>query len=100
MEKEKIKALYFSKIAQLNEYNKAYHGQDNPVISDRKYDGLKTEIIDLENKYKFLKSNLSPTKTVGYRPSGKFKKIKHKIPMLSLSNAFSEDNIIDFLKKN
>ena len=99
MEKEKIKALYFDKIAKLNEYNKAYYDQDNPIISDYKYDKLKIEILNLENKYKFLKSKLSPTKNVGYKSSGKFKKIKHKIPMLSLSNAFSEKNIVDFLKK-
>ena len=99
MEKEKIKALYFDKITKLNEYNKAYYDQDNPIISDHKYDRLKIGILNLENKYKFLKSKLSPTKNVGYKPSGKFKKIKHKIPMLSLSNAFSENNIVDFLKK-
>ncbi len=99
MEKEKIKALYFDKIAKLNEYNKAYYDQDNPIISDHEYDRLKIEILNLENKYKFLKSKLSPANNVGYKPSGKFKKIKHKIPMLSLSNAFSENNIVDFLKK-
>ena len=99
MEKEKIKALYFDKIAKLNEYNKAYYDQDNPIISDHKYDRLKIGILNLEKKYKFLKSKLSPTKNVGYQSSGKFKKIKHKIPMLSLSNAFSENNIVDFLKK-
>ena len=99
MEKEKIKALYFDKIAEINNYNKAYYDQDNPIISDYKYDRLKIEILNLEKKYKFLKSKLSPTKTVGYKVSDKFKKIKHKIPMLSLSNAFSENDIVDFLKK-
>jgi DNA ligase (NAD+) len=99
MEKEKIKTLYFDKIAEINDYNEAYYNQDNPIISDYKYDRLKIEILNLEKKYKFLKSKLSPTKTVGYKVSGKFKKIKHKIPMLSLSNAFSENNIVDFLKK-
>ena len=99
MKKEKIKALYFDKIAKLNEYNKAYYDQDKPIISDHKYDKLKIVILNLENKFKFLKSKLSPTKKVGYKPSGRFKKIRHKIPMLSLSNAFSENNIVDFLKK-
>ncbi len=99
MEKEKIKALYFDKITKLNEYNKAYYDQDNPVISDQKYDRLKIGILSLENKYKFLKSKLSPAKNVGFKPSHKFRKIKHKTPMLSLSNAFSENNIVDFIKK-
>ena len=65
MGKEKIKALYFDKITKLNEYNKAYYDQDKPIISDYKYDRLKIEILNLENKYKFLKSKLSPIKKVG-----------------------------------
>mgnify|MGYP000043442230 CR=1 FL=1 len=89
MEKEKIKALYFDKIAEINDYNKAYYDQDNPIISDNKYDRLKIEILNLEKKYKFLKSKLSPTKNVGYKPSSKFKKIMHKVPMLSLSSPAS-----------
>ena len=66
--------MYFNKIAKLNAYNKAYYDQDSPTISDYKYDRLKIGILNLENKYKFLKSKLSPNKNVGYRPSGKFKK--------------------------
>ena len=69
MEKEKIKDLYFDKIAEINDYNKAYYNQDNPIISDYKYDRLKIEILNLEKKYKFLKSKLSPTKNVGYKTS-------------------------------
>ena len=99
MEKEKIKALYFDKIAKLNAYNKAYYDKDDPTVSDHKYDKLKAEILNLENKYKFLKSKKSVAENIGYKPSSRFKKIKHKTPMLSLSNAFSENNIIDFLKK-
>ena len=79
MEKEKIKALYFDKISKLNKYNKSYHDQDNPIISDHEYDILKIEILNLENKYKFLKSKLSPIKIVGYEPSSKFKKIQQQI---------------------
>ena len=54
MEKEKIKALYFDKIAKLNECNKAYYDKSNPIISDHKYDRLKIGILNLEKKYKFL----------------------------------------------
>ena len=99
MKNKKIKTLYLSKIAKLDEFNKKYYDQDNPVISDREYDKFKIEIYNLENKYKFLKNKLSPTQKVGYKPSSKFKKVKHKTPMLSLSNAFSKEDIIDFLKK-
>ena len=48
MEKEKIKALYFGKIAKLNEYNKAYYNDDNPAITDLEYDKFKIEILNLE----------------------------------------------------
>tara|TARA_B100000686_G_C16797614_1_gene983554 strand:+ start:740 stop:2779 length:2040 start_codon:yes stop_codon:yes gene_type:complete len=99
MDKEKIKALYSDKIMKLNEYDKAYHDKDSPVVSDYKYDELKAQILGLEKKYKFLKGKFSPSQTVGYKPSTRFTKVKHKLPMLSLSNAFSENNIIDFLKK-
>ena len=99
MEKEKIKNLYLDKISKINRHSKAYHDQNNPIITDQEYDKLAREIVVLEKKYKFLKSKLSPSQMVGYKPSGRFKKIKHKTPMLSLSNAFSENDIFDFLKK-
>ena len=51
MEKEKIKALYFDKIVEINNHDKAYYDQDNPIISDYKYYTLKNEIINLEKKY-------------------------------------------------
>ena len=54
MEKEKIKVLYFNKIAKLNEYNRAYYDQDDPIVSDYKFDKLKIQILKLESKYKFL----------------------------------------------
>ena len=99
MEKEKVKSLYKKIITTLNKYNEAYYDQDNPIVSDKKYDDLKGEILKLESEYKFLKSKLSPSRNVGHKPSRKFRKVTHKIPMLSLSNAFSENDIADFLKK-
>ena len=60
---------------------------------------LKKEIINLEKKYKFLNHKNSPSKVVGFKPSKNFKKIQHKVPMLSLSNAFDEEDLINFEKK-
>ena len=99
MQKEKIKLIYFDKISQLNKYNKAYYDEDSPVVTDQEYDKAKTEILNLEKKYKFLSSKESPSQKVGFKPSGKFRKVKHQIPMLSLANAFSKKDILDFLKK-
>ena len=99
MKKKEIESLYFKKITELKEYDKAYFDKDNPIVSDDLYDGIKREILNLEEKYKYLKSEDSPSIKVGYKPSEKFKKIDHSVPMLSLSNAFSIENLNDFVKK-
>ena len=99
MLKKEIEKVYLKKIDKLKKFDKAYFDEDNPVISDKDYDHIKKEILDLEKKYSYLKNKNSPSKKVGYEPSGKFKKIPHDIPMLSLANAFSKENIEDFLKK-
>ena len=99
MQRKEIEKLYFKKINQLNNYNKAYFEKDNPSISDADYDYLKKEILNFESKYKFLKTENSPIKQIGYKPSNKFKKIKHSKPMLSLSNAFKAEDMKDFLSK-
>ena len=99
MSNDLIKKDYLKKIKLIQKYNKYYYDKDKPIITDQKFDLLKKEIIDLENKYLFLKSSQSPTKSVGFRPSKNFKKVKHKIPMLSLGNAFNEEDLINFEKK-
>jgi DNA ligase (NAD+) len=63
------------------------------------YDLLKKEILELEKKYKFLTHIRITIKKVGYKPSKNFKKVTHKVPMLSLGNAFSENDLINFEKK-
>jgi len=99
MQRKEIEKIYIKKINELKKHDKAYFKHDNPIISDKDYDEIKTEILNLEKKYEYLKSKDSPSQKIGYEPSGKFKKIEHDIPMLSLANAFSKENIEDFLKK-
>ncbi|WP_415271508.1 NAD-dependent DNA ligase LigA [Candidatus Pelagibacter sp. Uisw_121] len=94
-----VRKDYLKKIRKIHKLNKAYYEDSVPVISDQEYDSLKQQIIDLENKYKFLKSKLSPSISVGFKPSKNFKKIKHKVPMLSLGNAFNEEDLRNFEKK-
>ncbi len=94
-----ITKIYRNKVKQLNRHNKLYFSNDNPEIPDSEYDELKKEIIKLENEYIFLKKlNLIKGK-IGSPPSNKFKKIKHLKPMLSLSNAFDKEDMLDFLSK-
>jgi len=99
MERKEIEKTYLKKINELKKFDKAYFDEDNPIISDKDYDQIKQEILNLEKKYSYLKNKNSPSQKVGHEPSGRFKKIQHDIPMLSLANAFSKENIEDFLKK-
>ncbi|MDC3007247.1 NAD-dependent DNA ligase LigA [Candidatus Pelagibacter sp.] len=99
MDKNLIKKKYQKKINLYNYYNKKYYDDNISEITDSDYDKLKKDILDLEKQYKFLKSNKSPLITVGYKPSKNFKKIKHKVPMLSLANAFNEEDLINFEKR-
>jgi len=94
-----VKKDYQKKIQKIQKLNKAYYQESSPVINDREYDSLKKEIIDLENKYKFLKDENSPSISVGFKPSKNFKKAKHRVPMLSLGNAFNEEDLKNFEKK-
>ena len=99
MQKKEIEKIYITKINQIKKYDRAYFERDNPLISDKDYDIIKQEILKLEKKYKYLKNQDSPSKKIGYKPSEKFRKVDHAVPMLSLSNAFSIENIKDFTKK-
>ncbi len=99
MEKKKIKRLYLKKIKEFKHHNFLYFEKSNPKLSDADFDQLKVEILDLEKKYKFLESQDSPSKTLGAKPSKNFKKASHKVPMLSLANAFSEEDLINFEKR-
>ena len=90
---------YKKKLELLEKYNKHYYQNQNPLVSDKEYDELKSEILDIEKKNGF--SDLkSPSVRIGYKPSKKFEKFKHKVKMLSLSNAFNEEDLINFQKKN
>ena len=99
MNKKKIQIEYSEKISLINKFNKYYYDDNNPEVSDQKYDELKKEILLLESKYSFLKSKKSPSKTIGFKPSKNFQKSQHKVPMLSLANAFSEDDLLNFEKR-
>ena len=90
---------YKKKLDLLDKYNKLYYQNQEPLVSDRDYDNLKFEILELEKKYNFSDTK-SPSTKVGYKPSRKFEKFRHKVKMLSLSNAFDKDDLINFQKKN
>ena len=99
MNKKLIQKEYTKKIDLLNKFNKYYYDKSKSLISDGEYDELKNEILLLEKKYIFLESKKSPSNLVGHKPSKNFKKFQHRISMLSLSNAFSEEDLKNFEKR-
>ena len=98
-DKKEIIQFFNKKIKILKTHNNYYYKYDNPKISDSEYDNLKKEIYELKKNYSFLDKIKEVEKLVGAPPSNKFKKIKHLVPMLSLSNAFDIKDMKDFLKK-
>ena len=94
-----LKRDYLKKIKLINKYNKFYYDKNNPLTSDKEYDKLKKNIFEIEKKNPNLINKESPSLKVGYKPSKIFNKIKHKVPMLSLANAFNEANLKNFEKK-
>ncbi len=99
MQKKQIIKIYNSKIQLLKKFNRNYFDKNKSLVSDQEYDDLKYEVLKLENKYSFLYSDDSPNKNVGFKPSKNFKKFQHRVSMLSLSNAFSEEDLKNFEKK-
>src|SRR5262249_38713300 len=89
-----------TKIAQLREeirkHNRLYYEQAAPIISDRDYDRLYRELVDLEMQFPDLLTSDSPTQRVGGKPLETFAEIQHRAPMLSLDNTYSEEEVVNF----
>lgn len=83
----------------INKYDKAYYQDAESLISDREYDKLLAELTQLEKEYPELISPNSPTQRVGGEPIKEFQTVQHQIPMLSLSNSYSTEEIHDFDRK-
>ena len=99
MKESEIRNYYNKKIKELKKHNKLYFEKSSPKITDYQYDLIKKEIIDLEKKHIFLKSDFSPSNSLGYAPSKNFEKAIHRVKMLSLSNAFNLEDLENFEKK-
>lgn len=99
LDKEDAKARHKKLSAEIARHDALYHGQDNPEISDADYDALRRELDALEAANPELKTAESPSVKVGAAPSKGFRKVKHTVPMLSLSNVFSEEELSDFLER-
>ena len=93
--KEKIESLR----KKLNIWSKEYYEQDSPSVSDSEYDNAYKELLELEKKYPQFYDPNSITQKVGGKADNRFKKVKHKFPMLSLGNAFNKEDLLKFDKQ-
>src|SRR5713226_1785341 len=82
--------------AAIGEHDKRYYQQDAPTVSDAAYDALRRRNDEIERQFPHLVRPDSPSRRVGAAPAQKFAKIHHAVPMLSLGNAFSADEVAEF----
>jgi DNA ligase (NAD+) len=85
--------------AELREHDEHYHGEDKPIITDAQYDALKRRLKDIEARYPQTADKFSASNAVGAKPKRGFAKVRHRAPMLSLDNAFSEDDVRKFVAR-
>ena len=85
--------------AEIAEHDRRYHGEDAPVISDADYDALRRRYEALEDRFPELATPDSLTRKVGAKASEKFTKVRHRVPMLSLANAFSDEAVGEFVER-
>ncbi|MGA8902097.1 NAD-dependent DNA ligase LigA [Bradyrhizobium sp.] len=82
---------------EIERHDKAYYQDDAPKVSDAEYDALRQRFNAIEKRFPEFVSAESPSQKVGAAPSGRFRKVRHAVPMLSLDNAFAEEDVVDFV---
>src|SRR4030088_1792710 len=82
---------------EIESHDKHYYQEDAPKISDAEYDALRKRLNAIEARFPEFVSGDSPSQKVGAQPSGRFAKVRHAVPMLSLDNAFAEADVVDFV---
>lgn len=96
---EEAKEKHQKIVQEIQHHDALYHTKDDPEISDAAYDKLRGELLDLEKKFPQLVTAQSPSQTVGANVSSGFQTIRHAMPMLSLANAFEDQDVIDFVAR-
>jgi DNA ligase (NAD+) len=84
---------------EIESHDRRYYQEDAPKISDAEYDALRQRFNAIEAKYPEFVTGDSPSQKVGAAPTGRFRKVRHAVPMLSLDNAFAEADVIDFVSR-
>jgi DNA ligase (NAD+) len=86
-------------VAEIRRHDRAYYALAQPVISDNEYDRLYHELLDLEKQFPDLATPDSPSRRVGGEPLKEFKTVRHVVPMMSLENTYSQEEVRDFVKR-
>src|SRR6202158_2918535 len=84
---------------EIESHDKRYYQEDAPQISDAGYDALRRRFNAIEARFPDLVTSDSPSQKVGAQPSGRFAKVRHAVPMLSLDNALAEADVLDFVAR-
>src|SRR6202171_6185604 len=84
---------------EIEGHDRHYYQDDAPKISDAAYDALRQRVNAIEARFPELVTSESPSQKVGAAPTGRFAKVRHAVPMLSLGNAFSDEDVADFVER-
>jgi DNA ligase (NAD+) len=95
--KAQAKVEHMRLALELEGHDKRYYQEDAPSISDAEYDALRQRLNAIEKRFPEFVTAESPSQKIGATPSGRFKKVRHALPMLSLDNAFAEQDVLDFV---
>ena len=96
---KQAKAEHARLTVEISAHDKRYYQQDRPTISDAEYDALRARYNAIEARFPDLRTLESLSLKVGVAPTGRFKKVRHAVPMLSLDNAMQEQDVIDFVAR-
>ncbi|KMO15831.1 NAD-dependent DNA ligase LigA [Methylobacterium platani] len=99
LDPKSAQSLHAALSAEIAEHDRRYHGEDAPTISDAEYDALRRRLEAIEARFPDLAGTGEASASVGAKASDKFAKVRHAVPMLSLGNAFSDEEIGDFVER-
>src|SRR5437763_15293878 len=99
LSEKQAKAEHARLHAEIGAHDKRYYADDKPTITDAEYDALRTRYGEIEQRFPDLRTLESLTLKVGVAPTGRFAKIRHAVPMLSLDNAFSDEDVTRFVER-
>jgi DNA ligase (NAD+) len=97
--KAEAKSHHAQLAEEIRRHDRAYYVEAKPVISDRDYDRLYHELLDLEKQFPELAASDSPSQRVGGAPLSEFQSVRHAVPMMSLENTYSQEEVRDFVKR-